>query len=108
MYMKKTESFFSVLFVLVDYGLLVLAGVSAYYFRFSAWSTKHWPIIFNLPFSAYFNLLLLVSLLWIVVFFLAGVYKISNSRPLAQELQKIFLASATSFALVAVIIFFKR
>ncbi len=106
--MKKIELFFSILFIPVDFIFLVLAGVSAYYLRFSAWSVSHWPIIFNLPFPDYFKLLLIISVLWIIIFFLSGLYQIHNSRRLALELQKIFLASSTGFALVAIIIFFQR
>jgi len=106
--MKKVESFFSVLFVPVDFIFLVLAGISSYYIRFSTWSSLRWPIIFNLPFQDYFRLLLFISVLWIIIFALTGVYQIYNSRRITQELQKIFLACSTGFALVAVIIFFQR
>lgn len=106
--MKKSESFFSVLFLPVDFCLIILAGLSAYYLRFSSWSVNIRPVIFNLPFRSYFHSLLLIAVLWIIVFILAGVYQIKNANRLAQELQKIFFATATGFALVALLIFFQR
>jgi len=106
--MKKIESFFSVLFVPVDFLLIILAGVSAYYLRFSHWSANIRPVIFNLPFPEYFRSVLVVAVLWIIIFILAGLYQIRNARQIAQELQKIFFASSTGLALVAIIIFFQR
>jgi len=106
--MKKIESFFSALFVPVDFFLLVLAGVSAYYLRFSSWSVTVRPVIFNLTFSSYFKSVLLVAVLWLLIFIAAGLYQIRTARQLVQELQKIFLACSTGLALVAILIFFQR
>ncbi|MFA5754494.1 MAG: sugar transferase [Patescibacteria group bacterium] len=106
--MKKTESFFSVLFLPVDFLMIVLAGVSAYYLRFSAWSANIRPIIFNLPFPEYFRSVILVAILWIIIFVIAGLYQVRNTQQIAQELRKIFLACSTGLALVAIIIFFRR
>lgn len=106
--MKKIETFFSILFVPVDFIVIVLAGVSAYYLRFSQWSANIRPAIFSLPFSAYFRSLLIIAALWIIIFMIAGLYQIRGARQLAQELRKIFLACSTGLALVAIVIFFQR
>lgn len=106
--MKKVASFFSALFVPIDFIVIVLAGVSAYYLRFSSFFADVRPVIFNLPFAEYFRSVLIVALLWIVIFVIAGIYQIRNTRQLAQELQKIFLACSTGLALVAIMIFFQR
>lgn len=106
--MKKISAFFSVLLLPLDYCLLVLAGFSAYYFRFSSLITAHWPVSFDLPFPTYFRSLLFIALVWIVLFFLVGVYQFYNSRRLVQELEKIIIGSLTGFAAVAIIIFFRR
>ncbi len=105
---RKIESFFSVLFVPLDFILVVLAGVSAYYLRFSEWSVSIRPAIFNLPFAGYFKSLLLMALLWLIIFAIAGLYQIRSAHQIAQELKKIFLACSTGLALVAIIIFFQR
>jgi len=106
--MKKTESFFSVLFVPVDFLMIVLAGISAYYLRFSEWSANIRPVIFNLPFPAYLRSVVIVAALWIIIFIIAGLYQTRSARQIAQELQKIFLACSTGLALVAILIFFQR
>ncbi len=106
--MKKIESFFSALFVPVDFFLVVLAGISAYYLRFSHWSVTVRPVVFSLPFTEYFQSVLFIAVLWIIIFMLAGLYQIRTARQLAQEIQKIFFACSTGLALVAILIFFQR
>lgn len=106
--MKKLESFFSVLMVPLDFALLVAAGVSAYYLRFSDWSASIRPVIFNLPFDGYFKSVLVVAVIWVILFIIAGLYRMRASRELAQELSRIFLACSSGLALVAIIIFFQR
>jgi exopolysaccharide biosynthesis polyprenyl glycosylphosphotransferase len=106
--MKKIESFFSVLLIPLDFLILLLAGISAYYLRFSAWSANIRPVIFNLTFPDYFRSLVLVAIIWILVFILSGLYQIKSTRQLAQELRKIFFAASTGLALVAILIFFRR
>jgi len=106
--MKKIESFFSILFVPVDFVILLLAGISAYSLRFSGWSASIRPVIFNLPFSEFFKSLALIAALWVIIFAIAGLYSIRNARQVATELQKIFLACSTGLALIAIVIFFQR
>jgi exopolysaccharide biosynthesis polyprenyl glycosylphosphotransferase len=106
--MKKPELFFSVLFIPVDFAVLVLAGISAYYLRFSDWMVNFRPVIFDLPFNSYFRSLLFISLLCIVIFAVSGLYQIKSARKLAQEVQRIFISCAAGLALVAIIIFLSR
>jgi exopolysaccharide biosynthesis polyprenyl glycosylphosphotransferase len=108
MKIKKPELFFSFLLVPIDYLVLVLAGISAYYLRFASFYREIRPVIFDLPFPAYFQSLLLVALLWLAVLILSGLYRITSARKTVQELAKVFLACSTSLALVAIYIFFQR
>ncbi len=106
--MKKTELFFSTLFIPVDFAMVILAGISAYYLRFSDWTINVRPVIFDLPFSGYMRSLVVIALLWMIVFAISGLYQIRSARKLAQELSRIFLACSSALALVAIIIFFQR
>ena len=106
--MKKSESFFSVLLVPLDFFLLLLAAISAYKIRFSESWIEIRPIIFDLPFNDYLQTAIFISLLWILIFIIAGLYQIKISGQLAQELRKVFLASSTGLALIAILIFFQR
>ncbi len=106
--MKKTDLFFSTLLIPVDYLVVVLAGISAYYLRFSRLSIGIRPVIFNLPFSSFFNSLLIIAVLWILVLALTGLYRIRSARKIAQELSLIILGCSTGLALLAILIFFQR
>jgi len=106
--MKKIETFFSTLFIPVDFVLLVLAGLSAYYLRFSNWSASIRPIIFNLQFSSYLRSLVLIAVLWLIILAISGIYSIRSARKLAQEIRKIFFACSAGLALIAILIFFQR
>lgn len=106
--MKKTELFFSTLFIPVDFIMLVLAGISAYYLRFSDFSREIRPVIFNLPFSEYVQSLLVIAVLWMLIFVITGLYQIKSARKLGQEIRRIFIACSSGLGLVAVVIFFQR
>jgi len=106
--MKKIELFFSTLFIPVDFILILLAGLSAYSLRFSNWSVKIRPIIFDLPFADYFKSLLIVAFLWLLILIIAGLYRIRSARKLAREISIIILACSSGLALVAIVIFFQR
>lgn len=106
--MKKTELFFSTLLLPLDFLMLVAAGLSAYFLRFSQWSASIRPIVFNLPFVEFIRPLFLISFFWLVIFVIAGLYQVRSARKLAREIKIIFLACSTGLALVAIIIFFRR
>ncbi len=106
--MKKSESFFSVLLIPLDFCLLLLAAISAYKIRFSNSWVDIRPIIFDLPFESYLKSSIFIIVLWLVIFALAGLYQIRNGRQITQELRKVFFASSTGLALIAIIIFFQR
>lgn len=106
--MKKSESFFSVLLVPLDFALLVLAAISAYRIRFSAGWTELRPIIFELPYQEYFHSALFVAFLWLIIFAIAGLYQVRNTKQITLELRRVFLAASTGLSLIAILIFFQR
>ncbi len=108
MKLKKVELFFVTLLVPIDFIMIVLAGLSAYYLRFSNYYLGIRPAVFNLPINQYFWTLLGISLLMIPVFFLTGLYRTSKTSNFAKELARIILGCSTGFAVIAIMIFFKR
>ncbi len=88
--------------------MLVLAGVSAYYLRFSEITTSIRPIIFDLPFGGYFKIVLLIALLWIPIFAFAGLYNIKSARKLVKEIYRVVLACSTGLMLIVILIFIRR
>ena len=106
--MKRSELFFSFLLVPIDFLMITLAGISAYYIRFSEWTTEIRPAIFDLPFSDYFKIVLFIAFLWIIIFAFAGLYNIKNPKKLIKELYKVILACSTGLILIVILIFFRR
>jgi exopolysaccharide biosynthesis polyprenyl glycosylphosphotransferase len=106
--MKKAELFFSFLLVPLDFVMIVLAGVSAYYLRYADFVQDYRPVIFDLNFTNYFQAVLLVAFLWIVIFALAGLYSIKSARKLVKEIYTVILACSTGFMLIVLLIFIRR
>ncbi|MFA7702638.1 MAG: hypothetical protein WCX80_04270, partial [Patescibacteria group bacterium] len=70
--MKKSEFIFSLLLVPLDYLMLFLAGVSAYYLRFSDLASGIRPVQFDFNITSYNLVVLIVAAIWIVIFALVG------------------------------------
>jgi len=108
MKLKKVELLFTTILVPIDFVVIFLAGLSAYYLRFSDYFIGIRPVIFNLPLNGYLWTLALISLLMIPIFFFAGVYRIKRNTQLAKDLARIILGCSMGLALIAILIFFQR
>jgi len=106
--MKKSELFFSFLLVPLDFTMIVLAGISAYYIRYAKFLTDIRPVIFDLHFPYYFNIVLLIAFLWLIVFAFAGLYNIKGARKIIKEVYRVTLACSTGLMLIVVLIFVRR
>ena len=108
MKLKKVELFFTTILVPIDFLTIFLAGLSAYYLRFSQYYRGIRPVIFDLPINNYLWSLALISLLMVPIFFFSGLYRTKKNIPLAKELAKIILACSMGLAMIAIMIFFRR
>ena len=106
--MKKSELIFSSLLVPLDFIMIVLAGVSAYYIRYADFFQKLRPVIFDLNFTPFFNGVLIISFFWIIIFAFSGLYSIKSAKKLVREIYRVILACSTGFVLIVVIIFVRR
>ncbi len=106
--MKRSELFFSFLLVPLDYIMIVLAGISAYYIRFAEFTTGIRPVIFNLSLPYYFKIVLLIAFFWIIIFALAGLYSIKNPKNIIKEAYRVVLACSTGLMLIVILIFIRR
>lgn len=106
--MKRSELTFSALLVPIDYLMVVAAGLTAYYLRFSSSLTEIREVFYTLPFGEYLNIVFAVAALWIAVFAISGLYVIHGNRRLIDELAKIFIACSTGVMLIIILIFFQR
>ncbi|MBN1325620.1 sugar transferase [Candidatus Falkowbacteria bacterium] len=105
--MKKTGLIFTILLVPIDFLMLVLAAVSAYYLRVGSLVAEIRPVIYTLKLSEYLSYAFLVAIIWLIIFALAGLYRIGRPK-LNEEIAKIFLACSTGILTIIVAIFLQR
>ena len=105
--MKKSELTFSVASVPLDYLMIILAAIAAYFLRFGEFVTEIRPVVFELPVKQYLILIFLIAIGWLFIFALSGLYTIRYRR-FVDEIAKIFLACSTSILVIIVVMFFSR
>ena len=103
--MKKSELIFSALLVPVDFLMILVAGIVAYFLRTSLLVAEWRPVLFslNLPFSRFLVILMAAAIFTLIVFALSGLYKIRSSRKLFEEFSQV--AISTSATVLAIIVF---
>lgn len=106
--MKRSELAFAAAQAPLDFIMLALAAIAAYYIRFESAYTELRPVIYNLPFKTYLNIVFPIAFCWILIFAFAGLYKIKNTRRILDELSKVILACSTGIMAVIIYIFLKR
>jgi len=106
--MKRSELFFTFLFVPLDFVMIILAGLTAYYIRFSSFTIGIRPVIFNLPLSGYLQVVFVIGFCWILIFALAGLYSMKGPRNLVREFYNVVSACSTGLMLIVVLIFLRR
>lgn len=106
--MKRSEIILMVLHVPLDFLLLILSGISAYYLRFSDLIIGWRPVIFNLSLNEFLNLAGFVALIWILIFAFSGLYSTDPNRKFSQELTRVFLACSTGLGAIALYILFSH
>jgi len=108
--MKKSELIFTAALVPVDFVMLVLAGLAAYGLRTSSLVAQWRPVLFsfNLPFERYFGLVIFVSLVWLVVFAISGLYSMRRAKKGLEEFLRIIVAISAGLTSIIIYIFAKR
>ncbi len=105
--MKRSELAFTLLLVPVDFFALIAAASAAFFLRFYPAFTAIRPVIFDLRYEQYLTIATPITLVWILVFALTGLYT-TNRKRIASELSRVFLACSASMAIVFAMIFFSR
>ncbi len=106
--MKRTEIAISASLVPIDYLMVFLAGIASYYIRFWEPVTEIRPIIFDLSFAFFFKFLILIVFVWIVSFWLGGLYSMRSTRRTMDEISKIILCCSTAIMALMFVFFFSR
>jgi len=105
--MKKTALIFTIILLPLDFLMLLMAALTAYYLRVGTIVTEIRPVIYALNLREYLSYSFLVALFWLVIFAIAGLYAIERKK-FSQEFTKIFLACSTGILAIIVAIFLKR
>ena len=105
--MKRVELIVSALLVPIDFLMIISAGFASYYLRFTSLAEVR-PVLYELPFGEYVPIVLAVGVVWLGVFAVSGLYSISGTRRIVDELAKVFVACSTGVMLIIIIIFFQR
>jgi len=106
--MKKTELILSSVLLPLDFAMIILAGLSAYFLRFAEMARDLRPVIFDLPLYDYLQVLLVIAIAWIIVFIFSGLYRIKKELRLRNELRKVVLGCSAGLVLIVIYIFFFR
>lgn len=90
----------------LDYSLLLLAGVCAWYVRFASSIRGIRPVQFSLTFGQFMDVVIPTAGLWILLFALNGLYSFETNKKFSDELKRTITACVAGLAVLALIIFF--
>jgi len=103
--MKKLELTFAAILVPLDYLALLLAGSLAYFLRFESFVTEIRPVVFEMGYQAFIKTIVVVSIAWIIVFALNGLYT-TKRHSLIRDYSRIFVACSAATLIIVVAFFF--
>jgi exopolysaccharide biosynthesis polyprenyl glycosylphosphotransferase len=105
--MRKNKLLLDVIEVPLDFILLILSGVLAYFLRFKSFVVQYRPILFDLPFLLFFKILLGVSFFALIVLFFSGLYSLQRKK-LRAKISKVFSACSVLILILIVAFFFNQ
>lgn len=98
--MKKSELVFNVLLVPVDIVMILLAGLTAYFLRFSKNISDILPIIFDLPLGRYIVIVIFVAIFFVGIFSLLGLYSFKARRKIKQDFSRIVIGISAGIMMI--------
>ncbi|KKT26767.1 MAG: Exopolysaccharide biosynthesis polyprenyl glycosylphosphotransferase [Parcubacteria group bacterium GW2011_GWA2_43_9b] len=108
--MKKSELIFTAALVPVDYAMLILAGLAAYWLRTSSLVAAWRPVLFgvNLPLEKYLGLVALIGLFMLVIFALTGLYEIRRANGILEDFARVLIGASAGLAIIIIYSFLRR
>lgn len=109
--MKKSELFFSAIQVPVDFLMIVVAALTAFWIRESQWAMDTFALgslsgVFS--FSDFLRVALIVAPIFVLIFAVEGLYDIRATRKFWGEFLKLSKAASIGLMVIIVLIFLKR
>lgn len=105
--MKRPNFITNIILVPLDFALVFLAAISAYYFRFSDSITQIRPVLYEMPFWDYITLVIKVAFFAVLIFAWSGFYTM-KVRKLSGQLPQIITGVSTVVVFLILAIFLKR
>lgn len=107
--MKKSDFFFNILRLPVDFLMLVIAGLATYFLRTEIISVFR-PVLFefNLPLIKYVYLVVSVSIFFVGIYTIAGLYSMRYRLGFAEEFVRVVFASSAGIMSVIIYIFLRQ
>ncbi|MBW6441131.1 sugar transferase [Patescibacteria group bacterium] len=106
--MKRSELIFNVLSVFVDFIMIIVAGMLAYSLRFSSELSNLRPIVFDLPFRNFIEIVFAVSPFFVISFALLGLYSNSGIRKIFKEAAQVVIGISAVFMILIFLTFMQR
>lgn len=105
--MKKSDFIINIALVPIDFALVWLAGLTAYYLRFSEMVAQWRPVFYEMPIYEYYWLIFKVAILAIIIFAFLGFYTI-RSKKIVKEIPKIIAGVSLVVVFLILSIFLQR
>ena len=105
--MKRSELIASVALVPLDFLALLAAAGTAYHIRRLEFVAGLRPILFDIPWQVYLQSAAMVAVIWIVIFALAGLYRVKSTDTPLLMFGRIFFACAAGFLSITVLVFLR-
>lgn len=108
--MKRSEVYFSVAQVPVDYLMVVLAAVSVFFLRdlLPAVSDIIAPKLYDISFDRFFELSLVAAALFVFVYAIEGLYVIRATRRFLSEAFAVWKATTLAIVIIIIVVFLER
>lgn len=100
---KRSELFFSLIQVPIDFMMMVAGFVAAYIVRVKI---DVRPTSYQIGAQDYLRILLVLLPIWVVIFALNGLYRLSSTRRPLSEVARIFIATASGVMILVILDFF--
>lgn len=104
---RRLDLTFSALLLPLDFLALFAAVLTAYGLRYSQVFIEYRPVLQQIRFFEYLDMILLSIVIWMVLFAVAGLYSIRQRR-LWSEIGRVALASTAGIMSVIATVFFRR
>lgn len=106
--MKRSEIYFSAIQVPVDFVMIVLAGLTAYYLRTLPMFEGYVSRVFNIAFRDYLEFTLVVAPFFLIIFAFEGLYTMRATRTFTKEAYGVARAISLGLVVLVIAVFLNR